>query len=49
MFAPSINVDLTKLQQAADAQPTGKKVAARGRVAPRKPQAKPQSEPEKDK
>lgn len=32
MFAPSINVDLEKLQKAAEEQPAGKKrVAARGR------------------
>ena len=45
MFAPSINVDLEKLQKASEEPLKGKRVASRGRTAPRKP--KPQ--PDKDK
>lgn len=44
MFAPSINVDLEKLQKASEEPLKGKRVASRGRPAARKP--KPQ--PEKD-
>lgn len=40
MFAPSINVDLEKLQKAAEEQPTKKKVAAKGRANSRKPATK---------
>lgn len=38
MFAPSINVDLEKLQQAAEEQPAPRrKVAARGRKTTQQP------------
>jgi len=33
MFAPSINVDLEKLQQASDEKPAARKTAAKGRSA----------------
>jgi hypothetical protein len=38
MFAPSINLDLEKLQKESEDAPTAKKkVAAKGRAATRKP------------
>ncbi|MCC7366287.1 MAG: hypothetical protein IT303_18160 [Dehalococcoidia bacterium] len=41
MFAPSINVDLEKMQQAAEEQPPPRRTAARGRRATPKPLAQP--------
>lgn len=40
MFAPSLNVDLEKLQKSAEEQPRKKKVAAKGRASARKPAGK---------
>lgn len=36
MFAPSINVDLEKLQQSSEDKPAARKTAAKGRPAARK-------------
>lgn len=44
MFAPSINVDLEKLQQAPEEKPARRKTAARGRpAAARKAAPKPET------
>ncbi len=49
MFAPSINVDLEKLQQATEAKPTARKTAARGRAAAaRKAAAKSENDEKKE-
>lgn len=40
MFAPSINVDLEKLQKEEGEKPAAKKVAAKGRQRARKPAPK---------
>ncbi len=49
MFAPSINVDLEKLQQASEEKPAPRKAAARGRaVAGRKAAAKSETEKKED-
>lgn len=37
MFAPSINVDLEKLQKEGEEAPESKKVASKGRARARKP------------
>jgi len=39
MFAPSINVDLEKLQKEGEDAPAAKKVASKGRARARKPAA----------
>lgn len=45
MFAPSLNVDLEKLQKSAEEQAPKKKAAAKGRASARKPAPKsPKSE-----
>lgn len=47
MFAPSINVDLEKLQQASEEKPAPRKTAARGRAAAARKAAAAKSENEK--
>ncbi|MCC7089649.1 MAG: hypothetical protein IT295_10865 [Dehalococcoidia bacterium] len=47
MFAPSINVDLEKLQQSSEETPAPRKTAGRGRAAAGRKAAAAKSESEK--